>query len=173
MAEHAAGMEPFADAAAGFRPKWEAVQAAALSRPFGDPKALAAAARAMADWCQDFLTRVAGHPKPVYSKAETQRLIDRVAAAALSDRWTADPEAAMHLTWAYLALRKAAGRPAAEDKVAELAKAIPTRVRSEPYSTPDGKPQTAGEMIEQRMRVFRNYEPKSFQAAFRALGEGK
>jgi hypothetical protein len=57
VVEHATGLPKFADTAKGFRGKWDNVQTAALARPFGRPKELAAAANEMAAWCEDFMKK--------------------------------------------------------------------------------------------------------------------
>jgi len=174
VAEHAVGLAPLADTAQLFPAKWAAVRAAALSRPFGDPKALSAAAGDMAAWCDDFLAKSGADGKPLYTKAQAASLLAAVGAAATSDKWTADPEAAMHLTWAYLALKGAAdGRPVAGAALDALGATIPVRVRRPPFSDDNGDPKPAGVEIGPRLKLFREYEADKFIGQFKALTGGK
>src|SRR5262249_24532118 len=156
----------FGELAKGFRPKWDAVQAAALARPFGKPKELAAAAKDLAAWCEDFMRRQQSETAPVYSKEEAAKLLSLIGDAAVSKQWTADPEAAMHLTWGYVSLRTGMKNAVPKDKLDALGKVIPVQVREEPYSTKDGNPRTVGETFRARMDLFRLYDSKNFSTAF-------
>jgi hypothetical protein len=169
VADHAAGLAPLAGTAKEVHGKWAAVRTAALARPFGDPVPLKAAADDMAAWCDDFLAKSGADGRPLYTKAEAGKLLAAIGAAATSPKWTADPEAAMHLTWAYLSLRDNMGSPPAGPALEALGKTIPTRVRFEPYSTPDGDPQPAGVQIGPRLDLFRKYQPAEFTGRFNEL----
>jgi hypothetical protein len=169
VADHAAGLPPLAATAKDFHAKWAAVRTAALARPFGDPVPLKAAADDMAKWCGEFLAKSDADGKPLYTDAEAKKLLAAIGAAATSPKWTADPEAAMHLTWAYLSLRGSMKDPPPGPALEALGKTIPTRVRFEPYSTPDGDPQPAGVQIGARLDLFRKYQPAAFTDRFNAL----
>lgn len=173
VVEHASGLPPLADTAKQFQTKWDAVRTAALSRPFGDPVELAKAAGEMAAWCDEFLKKSGEDGKPLYTKERARNLLTAIGKAATSARWTADPEAAMHLTWAYVALRGDLGDPIPADKLKGLGGAIPVRVRSEPYSNENGEPQPAGAQIGPRMELFRKYQAKDFVGRFQDLMERK
>ena len=168
VAEHAATLAPLAATAKEFPAKWGAVRAAAVARPFGDPERLKEAAGAMAAWCDDFLKKSEADGKPLYSKAESKKLLDAIGTAATSKRWTADPEAAMHLTWAYLSLRDGMGLATRVGDRDELGKTVPLRVRATPYSRND-LPVPAGEAIGPRLRLFAAFKSDDFTARFQQL----
>lgn len=163
---HAETIPALAPAAKDFKTKWEAVQTAALARPFGDPVELAKAAVGLADWCECFLQASGAGGKPVYTKDEAEKLLKAIEQAAVSPKWTADPEAAMHLTWAYVTLRDHMGSPIAAKQLAALGETITTRVRIPPYSE-NGEPVPAGAQIGRRQDLFRKYESKTFTDAFK------
>ncbi|MDB5311987.1 MAG: hypothetical protein JWO38_6189 [Gemmataceae bacterium] len=173
VVEHAAGLPPLADTATEFGPKWEAVRKAALSRPFGDPPELARAADEMAVWCDEFLKKSEADGKPLYPKEKARDLLAAIGRAATSAKWTADPEAAMHLTWAYVTLRGGIGEPVPDIKLKDLGATIPVRVRFEPYANENGEPYPAGVQIGPRLDLLRKYQSMDFTTKFRALLGGK
>jgi hypothetical protein len=172
VADHAATLPQLAAAGKGFHPKWAAVRAAALARPFGDPRGVKAAAADLAGWCDEFL-RAAADGKPLYTKEAAGSLLAAVGEAATSAKWTADPEAAMHLTWAYLSLRGGVGSPPDAKALAALAEAVPVRVREAPYSTKNKDmvdvPVPAGAAIPGRLRLFGAFSAESFTPRFQEL----
>ncbi len=169
VAEHADALPPLAGAGKAFQAKWGAVRAAALSRPFGDPVAVKAAADDMAKWCDDFLAKTANGGQPLYTKAESERLLAAISAAATSPKWTADPEAAMHLTWAYLSLRPGVGGPPDAAALEALGKTVPVRVRALPYSDEKMLPVPAGVAIGPRLELFGNFKAPVFTQRFHDL----
>lgn len=177
VAEHAATLSPLAGAAKDFPAKWEAVRTAALARPFGDPAAVQKAAGEMAAWCDTFLKTAEADGRPLYTKAESEKLLAAIAAAATSKTWTADPEAAMHLTWAYLSLRDGMGLAPQAGAVDALGKTVPVRVRdrrkkadgTETYSDDDGLPLPAGKAIAPRLKLFAGFRADDFTARFADL----
>ena len=165
---HAAGVPKFADVSKGFGDKWKSVRGAALARPFGRPKDLIPAANDMVKWCEDFMRLQQTEGAPVYTKAEAEKLLQQLSAAAVSKQWTADPEAAMVLTWAYLTLRGQMGMPVDAAKLDGLGKVVPVRVRTPPYSNDMGEPHTVGDSLRLRLDVFRRYDANDFTNAFKA-----
>jgi hypothetical protein len=190
VVEHAASIQPLAGAAKDFEPKWRAVQAAALAQPFGKPKELSKAAGDMAAWCGAFMKADQKAAAPLYTGAESRKLLALISGAATSEKWVADPEAAMHLTWAYLALNRHMTRPTARpeelleaamtDKgLEQLRTVVPTRVRMPlkdkggyTYSAPDGDPITVGQTLRQRLDLFNKFNAKDFTSSFRAATGG-
>lgn len=172
VVEHANGLPGLTDVSGQFQQRWEAVRKAAMSRPYGNPDDLVKAAGAMNAWCDEFLKKTANGGKPLYTAAEAKRLLDMVAAAATSQRWTADPEAAMHLTWAYVTLRNQMGDKIPADKLKALGKAVPVQVRLPPYSTAKMEPRPAGDEIGPRLDLFGRFQSKDFIAKFRDLSGG-
>lgn len=178
VVEHAAGLKPFAEPAKGFRAKWDAVQAAALARPFGRPKELAAASNEMAAWCETFMKAQQAEAAPVYSPGEAAKLLALIGSAAVAKEWTADPEAAMHLTWAYITLRTSMKVDINDAALKALGKTVPVRVRERnsgdgmykgTYSNDAGEPYTVGETLRQRLDVFTKYTAKDFTSSFRGV----
>lgn len=169
VADHADSLPPLAGAGKAFQSKWAAVRTAALSRPFGDPAAVKVAAEDMAKWCDDFLAKSANGGRPLYTKAESERLLATIGAAATSDKWTADPEAAMHLTWAYLSLRPGVGGPPDPAALEALGKTVPVRVRALPYSDAKMLPVPAGVAIGPRLDLFGRFKAADFTARFNAV----
>jgi hypothetical protein len=143
---------------------WKRVQAAAVARPFGDPKALAGAAADLIKWCDAVSAVLRDHDQPIYSPEQARDLAARVAAAA--DAWAADPEAAMHLTWAYTALRRGAGDPAPADRLAAVDGVVPVAVRAGPFAL-GGTPTPIDYAT--RMRAVREFRADPFRLAFRAM----
>ena len=137
------------------------------------------AAGEMAAWCDDFLKKSEADGRPLYTKAESEKLLAAIAAAATSKTWTADPEAAMHLTWAYLSLRDGMGLAPQAGAVDALGKTVPVRVRSMPYTMklPDPKdpekmidgPVPAGAAIRPRLQLFAGFKAEDFTAKFAEL----
>jgi|GEM_PF-966051 len=166
VVDHAVGLKPFADATKDFHTKWNAVQAAALARPFGKPKDLSETAKAMAGWCDDFMKRQQTEASPVYTKQESEKLLKLIGDAAVSERWIGDPEAAMHLTWAYITLRGNMKMDIPKETLEKLAKKVPVRVREMPYSDNDGNPVTVGATLRQRLDLFNKFNAKDFSSAF-------
>ena len=168
-----------AGTAKDFPAKWDTVRKAALARPFGDPTEVKKAAGEMAAWCDDFLKKSEADGRPLYTKAESEKLLAAIAAAATSKTWTADPEAAMHLTWAYLSLRDGMGLAPQAGAVDALGKTVPVRVRSMPYTMklPDPKdpekmidgPVPAGAAIRPRLQLFAGFKAEDFTAKFAEL----
>ena len=58
----------------------------------------------MAAWCDEFMKVQQTEAAPIYTKEEAKKFLALVGDAAISKQWVADPEAAMHLTWAYVTL---------------------------------------------------------------------
>jgi len=170
VAEHATTLDGLADAGKEFPTKWAAVRTAALSQPFGDANELAKAAKDMGQWCDEFLKRSSGSSKPLYSQEKARDLLNAIGAAATSTKWTADPEAAMHLTWAYVSLKEAIDDKAISPALlSPLKTKIPIRVRFPPFSTKDNEPKPAGVEIAPRLDLFRQYQPKDFIEKFQLL----
>jgi hypothetical protein len=169
VAEHAKGLPKYTGLAGEFAALWQKVEKAATARPFGDAPELATAAGAMADWCGKFLAAQGADAAPIYTPQEAVRLREAIAKAAQSDRWSADSEAAMHLTWGYLALRGDKGQES--DKLRRLGEVLPTMVRYPPYKNPNGEPASVGERLEKRADLFRRYDAKTFLDAFRGLSK--
>jgi hypothetical protein len=168
IVDHAASLKTFTDLTKEFHSKWDAVQKASLARPFGNPEELAKTAGELAVWCDEFLKRLQNESEPIYTKNEETRLLAAIGKAAVSKQWTADPEAAMHLTWAYVTLRRHMLMDIPLNQLEALKKTIPVQVRAEPYSTEMG-PRTVGDTLRQRLDVFRLYDPKDFSKAFREV----
>ena len=176
VAKHAEGLDQHPELtgiAPEFAAKWDAVQKAAVARPFGAPVPLAAAAADLADWCDQFLTLQTTIATPVYTPTQTARL-EGMIAAALTDRWAADPEAAMHLTWAYVTVRSDSGNPIPKADLARLDNVIATRVRyPDDYSTPEDKPMPVADYLKARLMKFGAYDPEAFKKTFAPLMAGK
>jgi hypothetical protein len=188
---HAASIQPLAGTTKDFGPKWEAVQRAALAQPFGRPKELSKTAGDMAAWCDAFLKDDQRAAAPLYTQAEAKKLLGMVAGAATSKQWVADPEAAMHLTWAYLTLRRHVNNPTAnatdllksamnDASLEPLRKVVPTRVRmprkdkdgAYSYSNDAGDPITVGETLRERLDLFNRFNAKDFTSSFRGVTGG-
>src|SRR5262249_54831760 len=152
--------------------KWDAVRKAAMSRPYGNPEELVRAAGTMSAWCDAFLKQLENGGKPLYTPAEAKRLLGLVAAAATSPKWTADPEAAMHLTWAYATPRNQSGDKMPDDKLKALGQTIPVQVRFPPYGK-GGEPLPLQEQISNRLKRFGQFQSKEFTDKFRDLTGGK
>ncbi len=165
VAEHALASEnpKLKEVAAGFAANWEALQAAAITRPFGDPEKFKSAAHKMADWCDRFLKLQETCADPLYSKAETIRLAEMIRKTAEGEA-ASDPESAMVLTWAYLAL----ARDIKGDQPAELQKnmGVPLAIRT----APPGK--TDIDFIG-RAKSIRMYEADAFRKAFEKFSPPK
>ncbi|HEV3385538.1 MAG TPA: multiheme c-type cytochrome, partial [Gemmata sp.] len=151
VVDHAAGLKNFADLAKEFHPKWEAVQKASLARPFGKPDELEKSASELAAWCEEFLKKLQDDADPIYTKMESARLLAAIGEAATSKLWTADPEATMHLTWAYVTLRRHSMIDIPPDKLDALKKTIPIQVRAEPFTTDGLTPRIVGDTLRQRL----------------------
>ncbi len=191
VVEHAVSLQPLAGQTKDFTAKWDAVQKAALAQPFGKPKELAQSAAEMAGWCEAFLKKDQTVTSPLYTSKEADKLLTMMGEAATSKRWVGDPEAAMHLTWAYLTLRRHRANPTAspeelrkiamaDGQLEVLRKVVPTRVRmprkdadgSFTYSTDSGDPMTVGQTLRQRLDLFNKFNPDDFTASFRAVSGG-
>lgn len=175
VVEHASTLPGMAEVSGQFQERWGAVRKAAMSKPYGDPAELVKAAGAMDAWCGAFLTATENGGKPLYTDAEAKRLLGMVAQAATSARWTADPEAAMHLTWAYVTLRNnGGGEKIAKDKLDALGQAVPVQVRFPPYMNEKTKePRPAGDEIGPRLELFGKFRTKEFTDKFRDVMGGK
>lgn len=174
VAAHAAGLDdPKAKKlAAEFGPKWEAVRKATFAKPFGDPGTLAKASAELDAWCAEFLAFQSDTATPIYTPEQSARLMDMIRKAAEATKFSAEPEAASQLTWAYLTLRDDLKKPVAADKLAELEKVLATRVRFEKDYTEDGKkPKPVEAYLGERLRRFAAYDADAFEKAFKAIGE--
>jgi hypothetical protein len=170
VADHAAGVPDLADVARGFRPKWEALQAAARARPFGDPARAAQAAADVDAWCAAMLAKTDHGGRPLYAPAEAKRLLAGIGEAATSRRWVGHPEAAMQLTWAYVSLRDhGAGAKILEDKLNSLGQTIPVRVRFPPYSDDKKLPRPSAAQTAPRLRLMGRFQPEEFTTRFREM----
>ncbi len=189
VAEHARGLgDPQLKVLADdFGTKWRAVRDASLGRPFGDPT-LEAKAGSMAAWCDEFLARQSAIGTPLYGKDKTDDLLKRIAAAlprldpapadgpkvpgaaVRKSGWAADPEAAMHLTWAYTTLRADRKLPLSAEDVRALGAVIPVRVRGEPdsYRWVYPKMPTAS-AFRDRMELFNRFKADDFERALLKL----
>ncbi|MCZ2342527.1 MAG: cytochrome c family protein [Bacteroidales bacterium] len=172
VAKHAEGLNhpELKELAPAFAVKWEAVQKAAVARPFGAPAPLAAAANDLAEWCEQFLLAQTQIATPVYTPEETARLQQLVVEAA-TGRWAADPEAAMHLTWAYVTLRSD-GQPAIpKEQLDQLDAVLATQVRyPHDYMNPTTKrPKPVQDYLKPRLRKFGQYEADKLRQALRAI----
>jgi hypothetical protein len=165
VAKHAANLTTTGvkGVAGEFDAKWKAVTDAALARPFGDAATLAAAANDLAGWCDRFVTAV--EKDPVYSPAETAKLAEELAKAAVDPKVLRDPEAVAHVTWAYATLDFAAKKDATRrDAILALSPiSLPDR------SKPGNKPVTVGTVLDERMKQFREFDPKKYTTKFGEL----
>jgi hypothetical protein len=142
----------------------------------------------MAGWCDAFMKADQGVASPLYTPEEAKKLLGMISGAATSEKWVADPEAAMHLTWAYLALQRHMNNPTAKpgellkaemsDKQLDaLRKVVPTRVRmprkdkdgAYSYSNDAGDPITVGETLRQRLDLFNKFNADDFTSGFRGI----
>jgi hypothetical protein len=175
VVEHAATLKPLADVSTGFAGKWDAVHTAALARPFGKPRELADAARQLAEWCEAFMKKDQSVAEPIYNPDEAKKLRGSIAEAAVK-KWSADPEAAMHLTWAYIALRNHMKDKIDEKALADLRMVVPVQVRQPrmemgkpTFSNEKGDPLTVGETLRERLDLFNRFNSKDFTRAFGAI----
>jgi hypothetical protein len=181
VVQHAAGLRPLADTTKDFGPTWDKVQTAALKRPFGKPDELAKSASDMAKWCDEFMKRQQTEAAPIYTKQEAEKLLALIGNETLA-KWTADPEAAMHLTWAYITLRQHLKKTEQPDKSLDgLRIVLPVRVREPrkegdkwtfskpPVAGKDLEPMTVGETLRQRLDLFNDFNSAKFKPAFEAI----
>jgi hypothetical protein len=178
IAEHAAGLDQprLKSLAPEFTTKWQAVQKAAVARPFGAPKELAASASALADWCEQFLIAQTEIVVPVYPPSQAQRLQDMII-QALAERWSADPEAAMHLTWAYLTLRSEGKQPLSDAQQQAFNAVIPTTVRhpdhySDRTKTPP-RPKPIETYLKERLLKFAAFDDKKLRELLKSCQAGE
>ncbi len=147
--------------AAEFATKWDALSAAAVERPFGNADAVRIAAADLVRWCDAFLDVQSRHPAALYSEAQVAALRQRLGDAALGEA-NRDPEAALVLTWGYVALSD--GLPA--DRLAALAKVLPTTVRPRPAGAAR---EPAALDWQSRQSRLNGYRVEDFVTPFRAL----
>ncbi len=147
--------------AADFAAKWDALSAAAVEKPFGNPNAVRSAAAGVVRWCDAFLDVQSRHPAALYPAAQVAALRQRLGDAALGDA-NRDPEAALALAWGYVALSD--GLPA--DRLAALAKVLPTTVRARPTAATR---EPAGLDWVSRQSRLNGYRVADFVTPFRAL----
>lgn len=173
VAKHAEGLNhpELKELAPVFAAKWEAVQKAAVARPFGAPAPLAAAATDLAEWCEQFLLAQTHIATPVYTPTEAARLQQLVVEAA-TGRWAADPEAAMHLTWAYVTLRSDTKPPIPKGQLEQLDAVLATQVRyPNDYMNPDTKrPKPVKDYLKPRLMKFGRYEADKLRQTLGAIG---
>ena len=149
--------------AADFAAKWDALSAAAVGKPFGDPDAVRVAAAGLVRWCDAFLDVQSRHPAALYSESQVTALRQRLGDAALGDA-NREPEAALALAWGYVALSN--GLP--DDRLAALAKVLPTTVRARPAA---GAREPAPLDWRSRQSRLNGYRVADFAAPFRALSD--
>lgn len=156
--------------AAGFDPKWLTLKKAATAKPFGDPVALKTDAKAMKDWCDAFLKVQSETTVPLYPPAEAARLRDMVTKAAVGLTSTADPEAAMCLTWGAHTLALETKVALDAKKLEALEMVIPRNVRTAPFSLMDGK-KTAPTQAKYppRMDQIADFKTPKFLEAFNGV----
>lgn len=134
VAEHASGLsDRLRELADEYPKRRRALEAAATTRPFGDPSWRWQTAAELVDWCDRMQTAFDRHWDPLYTPEQTIRLRGMLAAAA-ADRPGLHPEAAMWLGWAYLSLTPGADVSVPNVLRAKLAPAIPPAVRMPPFS---------------------------------------
>jgi hypothetical protein len=161
--------------AGGFDVKLMALKKAATAKPFGDPGKLKVEAQAMKDWCDAFLKVQSDFPEPIYTPAKAAELRDLVTRAAVSLAATADPEAAMCLTWGAYTLSRETNGKIDPDKLKTLDTILPRNVRTAPFSLTDGK-KTVPEQAKYptRMEQIGNFKGQTFVEAFDgAFGKSK
>jgi hypothetical protein len=171
--EHATTLAPFADVSKGFGSKWDAVNAAALARPFGKPKELSEAAKDLVAWCDAYLKKDQSESAPVYSETEATKLLALIGSTAVK-KWAADPEAAMHMTWAYVALRNHLKNQIDDKSLADLRAVVPVQVRqprkdekgAPTFSNDKGDPLTVGDTLRERLDLFNKFNAKDFTRSF-------
>lgn len=166
---HAAGLDhPKAkELAASFPAKWDAFRKAVGAKPFGDPATLPKAAADLDAWCDEFLAFQGNTATPVYTPDQTRRLLEDVRKAAETAKWSAEPEAASQLAWAYLTLRDEVKQPVAADKLAKLNNVLATRVRLPEDYSEDGKPKAVESYLGARLKKFAAFDADAFEKAFR------
>jgi hypothetical protein len=165
VAKHAANLSTAGvkGVAGEFDAKWKAVTDASLAKPFGDAAKLAAAANDLAGWCDRFVTAV--EKDPVYSPAETAKLAEELAKAAVDPKVLRDTEAVAHVTWACATLDFAAKKDAARrDAILAL-----SPIKLPDRSKPGDKPVTVGTVLDERMKQFREFDPKKYSTKFGEL----
>lgn len=150
---------------------WPELRKAAVARQLGDPERVKKSAAATRKWCNDYLQLQTTTSKPLFPPAQAKDWLKVVNAAAVSDRWTGDTEAAMALTWASLALRGDLKMPPPKDQLAGLGKVVITHIRPEPFSTPDKGPVPIESKLKDRLNLFAQFRPEEFIARFKKLSE--
>lgn len=149
-------------AASGFDTAWQAVIDASLAQPFGDRAKLAAAATALATWCDGFQKAV--DAAVVYSPAEAGKLAAALKQAAVDPKVLRDPEAVAQVTWAVAALDGYGGKPdPARRKAIVALSPIPLPDREKATGT---TPVTVGSFLAERTKAFREFDPKAFVEKF-------
>ena len=165
VARHAEGIDAggLKAKAAGFGDKWGALRKAATAKPFGDPAKVLTDAKAMKDWCDAFLKVQSETDAPLYTAAQTERLRAMLHDTATGASSTADPEAAMCLTWASRTLAHEGKLP--DDKLKDLAAVVPLNVRRAPFTVDETKKPVQAQYPE-RMKKIAGFESPKFTDAF-------
>jgi len=166
VARHAAALpdKPFGDAAR-FEKAWGDLKAAATAKPFGDGT-VESKATDVRKWCDDFLAKQGGYERPVYSPEETDKLRKLIAETAVGNDAKGDPEAALVLTWGYLAL--GGKNPLPNDNWYELEKELklPPGVRRQPKA--EGRTPVPIDFIS-RQKAVNAFRADKFTEAFKGL----
>jgi hypothetical protein len=168
VAKHAEGIDVggLKAKSAGFAEAWLALRKAATDRPFGDAAKVVAASKTVMDWCDGFLKVQCDATMPLYSPEQAAKLRTMLADQVKSPKVTADPEAALCLSWGYIALMREADPNFLANDKSKLAEVIPLSVRGAPFSE-NGVPLKA--QYAPRMTQFNKFNSQLFVEAFSLL----
>lgn len=115
--------------------RYQALDEAVQSQPFGNPARVSQAASRLVEWSQLVLSEL---EQVRYSREQSTKLLDLIVTKGTMADHVADPEAAWQVAWATNVLSRELSR-GSNDFLApyrpELAKLVPLRIRPEPDST--------------------------------------
>jgi hypothetical protein len=144
--------------------KLKALHDAVTARPFGDAKAIAAAAAALDEWTGKALERLQAHK---FTADDAEKLLRELAAAAVKPvgpRPVHDYDSARQLAWAFTIVYRDLGRKseAVDPALAGLDPALDLTFRLR-----NGEPRKPiAEQLKSRLEIAGAYDPEAFRAVF-------
>lgn len=173
VVDHAAQMpggEKLLQSKAVFKVRFQALQDAIQSQPFGDTASFNRAAQSLEEWAQWFINEL---ELVRYSKEETKRLLNELIRNGNSRELVTDPESAWQIAWATnvlsAELKRVTGDRLEPHRI-DLEKIVPLQIRSKPYQV-NNRPASLYEndRFAQRQKLLSEFQLDSFLKLFKEL----
>ena len=153
--------------------RYQALDEAVQSQPFGNPAQVSQAASRLVEWSQQVLNEL---EQVRYSREQSKKLLEVIVSKGTMAEQVADPEAAWQVAWATNVLSRELSRGSADMMApyrSELTKLVPLKIRPEPDSA-DKRPLgiTEDGRLARRQKLLSDFPLDAYLKLFGEMRKG-